>query len=116
MEKYKKGIHEKAKPTIMPDGRKVIEPFKDAQRALARAAFAEKIKEEFFQDAYEDILLSLFEQWLKTEPHAQKEREYLYHCALALGSVKAQLIQFETYGANAQYFKKNQEGSQEDTE
>jgi hypothetical protein len=117
MNKYKEGFKEKIKPKRNHEtGEYVVEPFRDAQFALARAAFAKRDRETFFTDAYTDILSDLFVAWLKTEPHCQKEREYLYSTAMALGSVKEKLLQYETYGANAEYFgkqKETQEGVEE---
>ena len=57
-------------------------PFIDSQKSLTRAMFAKKERDEFFTEAYADILVDLFTQWLMTEPHCQKEREYLYHVAM----------------------------------
>jgi hypothetical protein len=116
MDKFKQGFKEKIKPKFNPQtGDKTVEPFRDAQVALAKAAFARQEQETFFNDAYVDILTELFVAWLRTEPHCQKEREYLYHSAMALGSVKEQLIKYQTYGANAAYFNppKSSEGEEE---
>jgi hypothetical protein len=118
MDKFKSGFKEKIKPKFNPQtGDKTVEPFRDAQAALAKAAFARQERDTFFNEAYTDILTELFVAWLRTEPHCQKEREYLYHSAMALGSVKEQLIRYETYGANAQYFNPAPEskGEEEDT-
>jgi len=110
MEKYTKGLKEKLKPRVNVDGQHVVEPFRDAHLALQRAAFASQQKEEFFNEAFQDIMISLFTQWVKTEPHAVKEREYLYHSILALGSVKEMLIAYEMLGQNTKYMQA-QEGA-----
>jgi hypothetical protein len=116
MDKYREGFKEKIKPRRDPNTNEyIVEPFRDAQKALARASFVERDREEFFGDAYVDILTDLFVAWLKTEPHCQKEREYLYSTAMALGSVKEKLIQYETYGHNVKFIgeKSQQKGNDE---
>lgn len=82
-----------------PD-RNVKEPFREAQLALGRGEFSTRERTEFFNVAFADIICELFESWLKTEPHATKEREYLYHCAMSLGSVNEMLRRYETFGKN----------------
>lgn len=110
MEKYKKRFEEKVKPRVdHEDGELKVNPFRDAQFALTRAAFVKQDREQFFSDAYADILTDLFVQWLKTEPHCTKEREYLYHVAMALGSVKERLVQIEQFGKNAAYIQQKEE-------
>jgi len=79
-----------------------VHPDRAAQLALSNAKFSQQHREEFFTDAYGEILVDLFLQWLSTEPHENKSRDHLYHCAMALGSVKEKMIQFETYGKNIQ--------------
>lgn len=110
MEKYKKRFEEKVKPRVdHEDGELKVNPFRDAQFALSKASFAIKEREQFFSDAYADILTDLFVSWLKTEPHCTKEREYLYHTAMALGSVKERLVQIEQFGKNAAYIQQKEE-------
>jgi len=121
MDKYRKGFEEKIKPRMNHDtGEYKVEPFKDAQVALGRAQFVQREREQFFGEAYSEILSDLFVTWLKTEPHAQKEREFLYHTAMALGSVKEKLVGIEMYGNNvkfmAQQNKNAQEGPEENNE
>jgi|TARA_B110000967_G_scaffold182129_1_gene199829 hypothetical protein len=103
MQKYKPGIDKKVKPKLQSDGSYRPGPFSDAQTALGKATFAKKERDEFFTEAYGDILSDLFIKWLNTEPHCTKEREYLYHVAMGLGSVKERLIQIETYGFNQEF-------------
>jgi len=86
-----------------------VHPDRQAQLALANAKFSQQHREEFFTDAYGDILVDLFIQWLGTEPHESKSRDHLYHCAMALGSVKEKLIQIETYGGNLETIKESKE-------
>jgi len=115
MDQYKKGFQEKMKPRYAPDqdGAKV-DPFRGAQEALIKSHFVRREREEFFNEAFTDILAELFVTWLKTEPHCIKEREYLYSTAMALGSVKEHLIRIETAAGNAK-FMNNQKDTQEDT-
>ena len=70
---------------------------------MQRATFSKKERDEFFTEAYGEILSDLFLKWLSTEAHCTKEREYLYHVAMGLGSVKERLISIETYGFNAEF-------------
>jgi hypothetical protein len=34
----------------------------------------------------------------------------LYHCAMALGSIKEKMLQIETYGSNLETIKENKNG------
>ena len=108
MDKYRSGFEQRVKPNMdHATGEYKVEPFKDAQKALVDAMFATREREEFFGNAYSQILADLFVEWLKTAPHCVKEREYLYHVAMALGSVKHKLIGIETYGNNMRYMQSN---------
>jgi sulfatase maturation enzyme AslB (radical SAM superfamily) len=110
MDKYRKAFSEKVKPQMNHDtGEYKVEPFRDAQNALRRATFVKTEREQFFNDAYGEILSDLFVTWLKSEPHAVKEREFLYASAMALGEVKARMINIETYGNNMKFIA--QEGA-----
>jgi hypothetical protein len=110
MEKFSKGFKERIKPKVDYVNRESVkEPFRDAQLNMLRGRFAAQEREEFFNDAFTDILTEMFETWLKTEPHCQKEREFIYHSAMALGEVKRALIRAETLGKNAQYIQTPQE-------
>ena len=117
MDKYKEAFHKRVKPAMNAEGEYKVEPFRDAQVALGKAQFVQREREQFFGEAYGEILADLFVQWLKSEPHATKEREYLYSTAMALGSVKEKLVGIETYGANMAYVhnlkKETQEGDNE---
>jgi hypothetical protein len=117
-DKFTKGFKERIKPRVDYVNRETIrEPFRDAQLALQRGQFATREREEFFNEAFTDILTDLFTQWVKSEPHCTKEREFLYHTALALGSVKENLIKRETLGKNAAFIQVPQEvGEKEDNE
>jgi hypothetical protein len=117
MDKYKEGFQKRTKPRMNHEtGEYKVEPFRDAQVALGKAEFAVREREQFFGEAYSEILADLFVTWLKTEPHAQKEREYLYHTAMALGSVKEKLVGIERFGANMQFLNKQKQAAQEESD
>jgi hypothetical protein len=92
MDKYKKTAEKKLTGKVHPD---VL-----AKEALIKSEFSSRERENFFNDAYGEVLVDLFVEWLKTDPHETKSREFLYNTALALGSVKEKLISIETYGKN----------------
>jgi hypothetical protein len=100
---YTEGFRGKLNPSTK-------EPFREAQKALLRASFADQMKSQFFDEAYIDILVQLFAKWLQSEPHAQKEREHYYYSALALGSVKEMLIGYEVAGKNAAFLARQNQG------
>ena len=79
-----------------------------AQEAIVRGSFADQMKEQFFDNAFGEVLADLFMAWLKTEAHCVKEREFLYATAMALGSVKGKLIDFSNLGRNTQYLQAQQ--------
>jgi len=107
MQKYTKSFQEKVKPRMdhSTGEYKPVEPFKDAQQALRKSTFVKVEREQFFNDAYGDILSDLFTTWLMSEPHAVKEREFLYASAMALGEVKKRLVGIETYGKNMKFIE-----------
>ena len=74
-----------------------------AREALQNAEFSSREREYFFNNLYGELLVDYFIQWLKTEPHEVKAREFIYNSALGLGDVKARMVQYETYGANVPY-------------
>jgi hypothetical protein len=96
MEKYRKA-GEKNLKKAHPDA--------VAKEALVNAAFASKERDEFFDDAYGELLVTYFMHWLKTDPHETKTREFIYNSALALGDVRQKLVEYETYGKNVEYLK-----------
>ena len=119
MDKYKNGAKKKFKPKLdQQTGDYKANPFSESQNALANATFSKKERDEFFTEAFSEILVELFQQWIKTEPHCTKEREYLYHVAMGLGSVKERLIQIETYGFNQDLldYNRSQEGDNNEGE
>lgn len=113
MDKYTKTFREKVKPRMNHDTGeyRAVEPFRDAQQALRKTIFVKNEREQFFNEAYGDILSNLFTTWLMSEPHATKEREFLYCSAMALGEIKKRLVSIETYGNNMKYIA--QEGAEE---
>ena len=98
MDKYREPAEKKLKGTH-PD---VI-----ARNALQRAEFSKRDREYFFNEAYGDILVDYYIQWLNTESHELKKREFIYSCALGLGDVKSRLIQYETLGGNIPYLNED---------
>lgn len=102
MDKYRTGFGKK----FTPDKKQL--PINEGQEALRKAQFAAIEKEQFFNDAYADILSDIFVQWLKTSHHEKETREYLYATAMALGSVKDRLIKIEQYGKNIPFIAKHQ--------
>ncbi len=115
MDKYRKGLEQRLKPKMNHETMEYkVEPFRDAQVALGQAQFVTREREQFFNEAYSEILADLFVTWLKTEPHCTKEREYLYSTAMALGSVKEKLVGIETYGNNLKYMQKASAEREED--
>lgn len=76
-----------------------------AKKALVNATFASQQRDQFFDEAYGDILVDYFMAFLKTEPHETKAREFIYSCVLALGDVRKRLVGFETFGKNLTYME-----------
>ena len=99
MDKYRKAAEKKLAGKVHPD---VI-----AKEALVKAEFSSRERETFFEEAYGEILVDYFINWLKTEPHETKTREFLYNSALALGDVKSRMIAYETYGRNIPHLEDN---------
>lgn len=92
MDKYRKTAEKKLKDKVHPD---VI-----AKEALVKAEFSKREREVFFNDAYGELLVEYFIQFLSTEPHEAKAREFIYSCVLSLGDIKQRLANYEMYGAN----------------
>jgi hypothetical protein len=97
MDKYRSAAEKKLGDKVHPD---II-----AQEALEKAEFSSREREYFFNNAYGDLLVDYFVEWLKTAPHETKHREFIYNSALALGDVKSRLIQAEQLGKNIPYMK-----------
>ena len=93
-------------------GNHKIHPEELARLAHVKGHFASRERDEFFDEVYGEVLIDLFLEWLKTEPHETKSREFLYSSAMALGSVKERMINFETYGKNIPYLKEDNDDNQ----
>ena len=96
MDKYRKTAEKKLKgqhPDLL------------AKEALVRASFSTRERETFFNEAYGELLVDYFINWISTDPHEVKTREFIYNSALALGDVKQRLINYEVYGKNVPYLE-----------
>ena len=100
MDKYKKTAEKRLK-NIHPDVK--------AKEALVNAQFAQREREEFFTGAYGELMVDYYLQFLRSEPHENKTREFIYSCVLALGDVKAKLAQYEMYGRNVPHLQTNED-------
>ena len=100
MDKYRKPAEKKLKGTH-PD---II-----AKEALIKASFASREREEFFDGVYGEIMVDYFIQWLQTDPHENKTREFIYYSVLAMGDIKQRLINYETYGKNIPYLEEDKD-------
>jgi|TARA_Y100000996_G_C22444011_1_gene611026 hypothetical protein len=107
-EKYKQVAETKLGNTKSYGNHK-IHPEELARRAHVKGHFAARERDEFFDEVYGEVLVDLFGEWLKTESHETKSREFLYSTAMALGSVKEKMIHFETYGKNIPHLKEDDE-------
>ena len=99
MEKYRKAAEKRLTQKVHPDTL--------AKEALVKAEFSSRERETFFEDAYGELLVEYFINWLSTDPHEQKTREFIYNSALALGDVKSKMIGYETYGKNIPFMEDN---------
>lgn len=99
MDKYKAKAQERL-ANDQGHGRHKVHSEKLAQTALAEGAFATKEREDFYTSANGDIMVDYFMEWLQTEPHETKTREFLWSCCMGLGDVKARLIQKEMLAKN----------------
>ena len=106
MDKYRKTA-EKRLANKNPGSSTKLHPDQIAKEALVKSEFSSQIRNEFFDDAYGEILVEYFINWLKTDPHENKTREFIYNSALALGDVRARLINYETYGKNIPIMEDN---------
>ena len=99
MEKYRSSAEKKLKGQ---------HPDLAAKEALMRAEFSSRQREEFFDNVYGELLTEYFINWLKTDPHEVKTREFIYNSALALGDVKNRMVRYETYGKNVPHLEDNE--------
>ena len=98
MDKYSKPAEKRLKG---------IHPDLLAKEALVRAEFTDRVKEEFFNEAFGELMFDYYIKFMETEPHEHKSREFIYSCVLALGDVKSRLTQYETYGKNVPIMEDN---------
>lgn len=98
MDKYKKPAEKRLK-NVHPD---IL-----AKEALVKAEFSSRQREEFFNEAFGELMVDYTMQLWKTEPHETKTREFIYSCVLALGDVKNKLVQYETYGKNVPHLEED---------
>ena len=98
MDKYRQPAEKKLKG---------IHPDLLAKEALVKAEFADRMKEEFFNEAFGELMVDYYIKFMETEPHEHKSREFIYSCVLALGDVKNRLAQYETYGKNVPIMEDN---------
>ena len=99
MDKYRKPAEKKLKG---------IHPDLLAKEALVKAQFSSQVKEEFFNEAFGELMVDYYVKFMETDPHEHKSREFIYSCVLALGDVKNRLTQYETYGKNVPVMEDNQ--------
>ena len=109
MDKYRKTA-EKKLGNKKSYGNHKIHPEELARLAHVKGHFAAKERTEFFDEVYGEVLIDYFIEWLKTDPHETKSREFLYSSAMALGSVKEKMINFETYGKNIPHILEDNDG------
>ena len=112
MEKYRKTA-EKRLGNNKSYGNHKIHPEELARLAHVKGHFAAKERDEFFDEVYGEVLVDLFIEWLKTESHETKSREFLYSSAMALGSVKQKMTDFEMYGKNVPHLMEDNNDSSE---
>ena len=98
MEKYRSSAEKKLKG---------IHPDLLAKEALVKAEFSSREREMFFEGVYGELLVEYFINWLGTDPHELKTREFIYNSALALGDVKQKMINYETFGKNIPHMEDN---------
>lgn len=71
----------------------------------SRGEQASRKKDEFFDEAYAEILLDLFLTWANTGLHEKDLRESLYQNTLALGAIKNKLHEYQVYARNAPFLE-----------
>ena len=79
-----------------------------------KGEFAKKERDTFFDEAYGEIIFDLFTTWIQSNVDEKDLREHLYRQALAIGSVKEKMINYETFGKNAAFLDPTEEDIIED--
>ena len=77
------------------------------QEAKVRGTFASQERQQFFDEAYGNLLVDYFIEWLKTEPSDFTQRDFIYNSAKGLADVQNRLVQFEQLGLNADFKEVN---------
>ena len=113
MEKYR-NVGEKKLANRKSHGNHSTHPQVLAKQAHSEGEFTSRVLDEFFTEAFGEILVDYFVEWLKTDPHETKTREHLYSCAMGLGSVREKLIQKQTYGRNVPVMEEMEKYTQDD--
>jgi len=106
MEKYRQTAEKKLGNT-RSHGHHKVHPDELARQAHTKGTFATQEREQFFDEVYGEVLVDFFLEWLKTESHETKSREFLYSSAMALGSVKSKMISYEMYGKNVPHIQED---------
>jgi len=79
-----------------------------------KGEFARKERDSFYDEAYGEILFDLFIQWVQSPVDEADTREHLYRQALALGSVKEKMINYEMFGKNLAFLDPEDEEDDND--
>ena len=117
MDKYKQAAVKKLTNKVHPDLLakealvRAIVLMISCERGFSKSEFSSREREVFFDNVYGELLVEYFINWLKTDPHENKTREFIYNSALSLGDVKNKMIQYETYGANVPHLDLPEEDS-----
>ena len=69
---------------------KRITPYDDSQRVLEKGFQCEELKTTM-TFVYEDLLNDLFKAWIGSQHHETQYREFVYHQAVSLGAVQANI-------------------------
>jgi len=80
-----------------------------------RGEQASRKKDEFFDEAYAEILMDLFIRWSQTELHETEFRESLYQNTLALGAISMKLAEYEMQGRNAPFLAETNEDEDDES-
>jgi hypothetical protein len=78
---------------------KKVTPYDDAQRVLEKGWGCEDIKDTM-TFVYEDLMNDLFKAWIETKHHENQAREFIYHQAVSLGAVQANIERAVTAKTN----------------
>ena len=81
-----------------------------------KGEFARTERDAFYDEAYGEILFDLFIQWVQSPVDEAEHREHLYRQALALGSVKEKMINYEMFGKNLAYLDPEPEEDEEEND